>query len=286
MAHQTGPVKCLSVVHARLGASGLERTGSTISAADPLQASAQVAEAALRQRRVKAVLFDAVAQRLAGINRRRQPVMGLTTLTALVLRGQSYTLAHVGDSRAYLLRGGTTVLLTSDHVVLHPDFKHQLLRSVGAEDHLMVDYLQGDLCCFCRNRCEKGRWRMQDGRKRLCFQEHAGFALSCALRYSRGRQLEREEPPAPDTSGKASGLRMDSIERSTSSCGQYKVRRTKFVQGLSGASLRAQQCDGVGQHCGRLWRTGVSHVDHLRCAGQAAYRFRGAIKTRAGCARK
>jgi serine/threonine protein kinase len=82
---------------------------------------------------------------LAGINRRRQPVMGLTTLTALVLRGQSYTLAHVGDSRAYLLRGGTTVQLTNDHVVLHPDFKHQLLRSVGAEDHLMVDYLQGDL---------------------------------------------------------------------------------------------------------------------------------------------
>ena len=82
---------------------------------------------------------------LAGINRRRQPVMGLTTLTALVLRGQSYTLAHVGDSRAYLLRGGKTVQLTHDHVVLHADFKHQLLRSVGAEDHLMVDYLQGDL---------------------------------------------------------------------------------------------------------------------------------------------
>jgi serine/threonine protein kinase len=82
---------------------------------------------------------------LAGINRRRQPVMGLTTLTALVLRGQSYTLAHVGDSRAYLLRGGSTAQLSNDHVVLHPDFKHQLLRSVGAEDRLMVDYLQGDL---------------------------------------------------------------------------------------------------------------------------------------------
>jgi serine/threonine protein phosphatase PrpC len=82
---------------------------------------------------------------LAGINRRRQPAMGLTTLTALVLRGQSYTLAHVGDSRAYLLRGGSTVQLSNDHVVQHPDFKHQLLRSVGAEDRLMVDYLQGDL---------------------------------------------------------------------------------------------------------------------------------------------
>jgi hypothetical protein len=71
--------------------------------------------------------------------------MGLTTLTALVLRGQSYTLAHVGDSRAYLLRGGTLQQLTHDHAVNHPDFKHQLLRSVGAEDHVVVDYMQGDL---------------------------------------------------------------------------------------------------------------------------------------------
>jgi serine/threonine protein phosphatase PrpC len=82
---------------------------------------------------------------LAGINRRRQPTVGLTTLTALVLRGQSYTLAHVGDSRAYLLRGGTLQQLTHDHAVNHPDFRHQLLRSVGAEDHVVVDYMQGDL---------------------------------------------------------------------------------------------------------------------------------------------
>ena len=82
---------------------------------------------------------------LAGINRRRHPILGLTTLTALVLRGQSYTLAHVGDTRCYLLRGGKTIQLTHDHVVDHPDFKHQLLRSVGAEDHLAVDYVQGEL---------------------------------------------------------------------------------------------------------------------------------------------
>lgn len=82
---------------------------------------------------------------LAGINRKRQPTMGLTTLTALVLRGHGYTLAHVGDTRCYLLREGTTTLLTHDHVVNHPDFAHQLLRCVGLEDHLVVDYMQGDL---------------------------------------------------------------------------------------------------------------------------------------------
>ncbi|WP_332747404.1 bifunctional protein-serine/threonine kinase/phosphatase [Hydrogenophaga sp.] len=82
---------------------------------------------------------------LAGVNRSRQPAMGLTTLTALVLRGQSYTLAHVGDSRCYLLREGQTLCLTHDHVVNHPDLRHQLLRAVGLEDHLVVDYVQGDL---------------------------------------------------------------------------------------------------------------------------------------------
>ena len=82
---------------------------------------------------------------LAGVNRRRHPALGLTTLTALVLRGQSYTVAHVGDARCYLLRDGQLQLLTHDHVVAHPDLRHQLLRAVGLEDHLVVDYLQGEL---------------------------------------------------------------------------------------------------------------------------------------------
>ncbi|HWP11794.1 MAG TPA: PP2C family serine/threonine-protein phosphatase, partial [Ramlibacter sp.] len=82
---------------------------------------------------------------LAGVNRRRQPACGLTTLTALVLRGQGYALAHVGDTRAYLLRAGEVSQLTHDHAVDHPDFSHTLLRAVGAEDRLVVDYSQGDL---------------------------------------------------------------------------------------------------------------------------------------------
>jgi serine/threonine protein phosphatase PrpC len=82
---------------------------------------------------------------LSGLNRRRAPVLGLTTLTALVLRGQTYSLAHVGDTRAFLLRAGVTTQLTSDHSVTHLDFTHQLLRAVGFEDRLLVDYTQGDL---------------------------------------------------------------------------------------------------------------------------------------------
>jgi serine/threonine protein phosphatase PrpC len=82
---------------------------------------------------------------LAGLNRRRQPACGLTTLTALVLRGQTYSLAHVGDTRAYLVRDGEVTQLTHDHTMGHADFNHQLLRAVGAEDRIVVDYRQGDL---------------------------------------------------------------------------------------------------------------------------------------------
>ena len=82
---------------------------------------------------------------LCAINKKRSPALGLTTLTALVLKGHSYTLAHVGDTRAYLLRAGALTQLTHDHIVNHLDFNHQLLRSIGAEDHVVVDYSQGEL---------------------------------------------------------------------------------------------------------------------------------------------
>ena len=82
---------------------------------------------------------------LAAMNRRRQPAVGLTTLTALVLRGQSYTLAHVGDTRAYLVRGGRLQLLTTDHVMAQRDLVHQLTRAMGLDDHVVVDYSQGEL---------------------------------------------------------------------------------------------------------------------------------------------
>ncbi|MBD9395831.1 bifunctional protein-serine/threonine kinase/phosphatase [Acidovorax sp. ACV01] len=82
---------------------------------------------------------------LASMNRRRQPAVGLTTLTALVLCGQSYTLAHVGDTRAYLVRDGRLQQLTTDHVMSQRDFAHQLTRAMGLDDHVVVDYSQGEL---------------------------------------------------------------------------------------------------------------------------------------------
>ncbi len=69
----------------------------------------------------------------------------LTTLTALVLQGQGYTVAHVGDTRVWRLSGGELQLLTQDHAYPHPDLRSRLTRAVGLDDSVRIDYLQGEV---------------------------------------------------------------------------------------------------------------------------------------------
>ena len=90
---------------------------------------------------------------LADHNRRRQGIRSdtgggmaaMTTLTALVLRGHGFTLGHVGDSRAYLIRAGECTQLTQDHTLGPLEFQNGLTRAVGLDDGVRVDYIEGDL---------------------------------------------------------------------------------------------------------------------------------------------
>jgi protein phosphatase len=68
-----------------------------------------------------------------------------STLTALVFRGQRYCLAHAGDSRAYLLRGGELQQLTTDHVWSQPGMEHVLRRGMGLDEHIVPDVSGGKL---------------------------------------------------------------------------------------------------------------------------------------------
>jgi len=79
---------------------------------------------------------------------------GQTTLTAIGLTGRSGSVAHVGDSRLYRMRGGEIELLTNDHtqarelvrmrvikpeqVLTHPG-RHLLTRSIGGDLLVRVD---------------------------------------------------------------------------------------------------------------------------------------------------
>ena len=68
-----------------------------------------------------------------------------TTLSVLSLRQRRYTIAHIGDTRIYLLREGALKRLTTDHVWDRPEMRHVLTRAVGLDRHLNLDYSDGEL---------------------------------------------------------------------------------------------------------------------------------------------
>lgn len=68
----------------------------------------------------------------------------VSTLSALVLRGRRYTVAHVGDCRVYRLSAGRLQRLTAEHVWDEPAMRHVLKRALGLDEHLVVDFLDGE----------------------------------------------------------------------------------------------------------------------------------------------
>lgn len=82
---------------------------------------------------------------LAQANANRDMAGMATTLSLLVIRGQRYYSAHVGDTRIYLLRDGALKQLTTDHVWDRPDMRHVLKRAVGLDQHLSIDFAEGAL---------------------------------------------------------------------------------------------------------------------------------------------
>jgi protein phosphatase len=71
---------------------------------------------------------------------REQEGMG-ATLTAAWIDGAKLSIAHVGDSRAYLLRNGTLQQLTSDHSLVAEQVRHGILTAAEAEESQMQSVL-------------------------------------------------------------------------------------------------------------------------------------------------
>ncbi|MHC8315275.1 protein kinase domain-containing protein [Pseudomonas sp. LB3P31] len=69
----------------------------------------------------------------------------LTTVSALVVRGRRFTLAHVGDCRVYRWHAGELQRISEDHVWDQPGMQHVLKRAMGLDQHLVLDFLDGEL---------------------------------------------------------------------------------------------------------------------------------------------
>lgn len=81
-----------------------------------------------------------------------------TTLVAAVILGDQLTVAHVGDSRAYLIRGSLAQQLTQDHTTvgemvrsglmseaeaMRSNAKNRLTRSLGGDEDVNVEVVSG-----------------------------------------------------------------------------------------------------------------------------------------------
>jgi PPM family protein phosphatase len=136
--HQGGEVASAAAVEPLAALDGREF-------ADPAEAAEALAEAV---RQANAAILD----RAAG----DPGLWGMgTTVTAAAVAGDHHLqLAHVGDSRAYLFRGGSLEQLTTDHTVvgelvrrgrltpeqaaIHPE-RSILTRAVGLDPRIPVD---------------------------------------------------------------------------------------------------------------------------------------------------
>lgn len=77
------------------------------------------------------------------VNGGGQPL--LTTVSAVVMRGRRFTLAHVGDCRVYRWHATTLQRISEDHVWDQPGMQHVLKRALGLDQYLVVDFLDGEL---------------------------------------------------------------------------------------------------------------------------------------------
>ena len=128
--------------------------------------------------------------------------MGTTVTSALVV-GRTAFMAHVGDSRCYLLRAGRIFQISEDHSLVNEQlkagaiteeearssrFRNIITRSVGFEESVLVDVVgleieQGDVLVLC---C--------DGLSNLVTDPEVSWRLAVAPPRSRGPRARRRSP--------------------------------------------------------------------------------------------
>ncbi len=162
-----------------------------------------------------------------------------TTFTGLILAGHHGFLAHVGDSRAYLVREGAANQITQDHTLLNAlrsegkikalhelraQFRNAVTRAVGVEPHLEVDVadfevLPGDRFLLCSD----GLYEYLDGddlaahiesRKDQSCDELVQSMLDLAVQSGGSDNITAlwvEAEPAEDEEALAQGRRRERI---------------------------------------------------------------------------
>jgi PPM family protein phosphatase len=120
------------------------------------------------------------------VNRERHG-MGTTVVACLVIDPKYVVVAHVGDSRAYLLRDGRIQSLTRDHTIVEELVDRGLLAPEEAERHPYKNVLSRNLGARPETRVDVLELEVRPGdRLLLCSDGLYGFASVEAIQYILG----------------------------------------------------------------------------------------------------
>ena len=113
--------------------------------------------------------------------------MGTTCVACLVLDSQRAIVAHVGDSRAYLLRGGRLQALTRDHTIVEELVDRGLLSVEEADRHPYKNVLSRNLGAREDTRVDIAELELRPGdRIMLCSDGLYGYASAEGIQYLLG----------------------------------------------------------------------------------------------------
>ena len=113
--------------------------------------------------------------------------MGTTVVGCLVLDPTRAVIAHVGDSRAYLLRNGRIQMLTRDHTIVEELVDRGLLTSEEAERHPYKNVLSRNLGAKPDAKVDVTEVTLKPGdRLMLCSDGLYGYASVEAIQYLLG----------------------------------------------------------------------------------------------------
>jgi len=113
--------------------------------------------------------------------------MGTTVVGCLVIDAKRAVVAHVGDSRAYLLRNGRIQTLTRDHTIVEELVDRGLLSPDEAERHPYKNVLSRNLGAKPEARVDVVEVEIKPGdRLLLCSDGLYGYASAEAIQYLLG----------------------------------------------------------------------------------------------------
>jgi protein phosphatase len=113
--------------------------------------------------------------------------MGTTCVACLVIDPQRAIIAHVGDSRAYLLRGGRLQALTRDHTIVEELVDRGLLSAEEAERHPYKNVLSRNLGARTDTRVDVAELELKPGdRILLCSDGLYGYVSAEGIQYLLG----------------------------------------------------------------------------------------------------